>query len=54
MEHNPNHAKGLGEALQSLMAQPYGQWLLGLVAIGLMIYAVYTAFQARYLTIKLP
>lgn len=54
INHNPNQAKGLGDALQSLMAQPYGQWLLGIVAVGMMVYAIYDCFQARYLAIRLP
>jgi hypothetical protein len=40
--------RGLEGALDSLAGQPYGRWLLGIVAIGLMAYGVYYIVQARY------
>ncbi len=45
---NPEQAGGLGEALRTLSQQPYGPWLLGLVALGLMLYGVYSLVLARY------
>ncbi|MBI1298558.1 DUF1206 domain-containing protein [bacterium] len=45
---DPQEAGGLGEALQTLAQQPYGPWLLGLVALGLMLYGVYSLVLARY------
>ncbi|MGB6299178.1 MAG: DUF1206 domain-containing protein [Rivularia sp. (in: cyanobacteria)] len=39
---------GLDEALETLAAQPYGPWMLGVVALGLMAYGVYMFVQARY------
>ncbi|MEA5596781.1 DUF1206 domain-containing protein [Rivularia sp. UHCC 0363] len=39
---------GLNEALDTLAGQPYGPWLLGVVALGLMAYGVYMVVQARY------
>ncbi|MBW4631629.1 MAG: DUF1206 domain-containing protein [Iphinoe sp. HA4291-MV1] len=39
---------GLGEVLQTLAQQPYGPWLLGIVALGLVAYGVYMVIQARY------
>ena len=39
---------GLDEALETLAAQPYGAWLLMIVALGLMAYGVYMLIQARY------
>ncbi|NJP08441.1 MAG: DUF1206 domain-containing protein [Leptolyngbyaceae cyanobacterium RU_5_1] len=45
---NPNQAIGVGEALEALAQQPYGPWLLGIVAIGLIAYGLYFAVQARY------
>jgi hypothetical protein len=47
-QSNPDHAKGLAGALESLAQQPYGAWILGIVAIGLIAYGVYYIVQARY------
>lgn len=43
-----NRAKGLGETLQTLAQQPYGAWLLGIVALGLIAYSLYSLIEARY------
>jgi hypothetical protein len=45
---NPQEARGLGGALDTLAAQPYGPYLLGLVALGLVGYGVYCGVNARY------
>lgn len=45
---NPQEARGLGGALDTLAAQPYGPYLLGIVAIGLVGYGVYCWVNARY------
>lgn len=46
---NPNEAIGLDGALSTLARQPYGPWLLGLVAIGLACYGIYfLAFESRF------
>lgn len=47
-QFNSNQAKGLEGALDSLMRQPYGPLLLGIVAVGLMAYGLYYMVQARY------
>jgi hypothetical protein len=39
---------GLDLALQTLAQQPYGPWLLGIVALGLIAYGIYMIIQARY------
>ncbi|MEM1392535.1 MAG: DUF1206 domain-containing protein [Cyanobacteria bacterium P01_H01_bin.150] len=39
---------GLDEALETLAEQPYGPWLLLIVALGLMSYGIYMVVQARY------
>ncbi|MEB3217120.1 MAG: DUF1206 domain-containing protein [Nostocales cyanobacterium 94392] len=39
---------GLNEALETLAAQPYGPWLLAIVALGLIAYGIYMVVQARY------
>ena len=41
-------ARGLGEALEGLEQQPYGSWILGTVAVGLVAYGIYMIIQARY------
>lgn len=38
-------AKGV---VQTSTQQPYGPWLLGIVALGLMLYGVYSLVLARY------
>ncbi len=45
---DPSQARGLGGALETLAQQPYGPWLLGIVAIGLLAYGIFTIVQARY------
>lgn len=45
---DPNRAKGLGEALAALAAQPFGRWILGGVALGLIAYSIYSLIEARY------
>lgn len=40
--------QGLGEALQTLARQPYGPWLLGAMAVGLLGYAIHCVMEARY------
>jgi hypothetical protein len=49
---NPHEAKGLGEALRYLHHQPYGPWLLGAVALGLVAYGAYQGIRARYRRIE--
>lgn len=48
VQHNPKEAKGLDSALVELLKQPLGPWLLGLVALGLIAYGVYSFVEARY------
>ncbi|MCB0062153.1 MAG: DUF1206 domain-containing protein, partial [Caldilineaceae bacterium] len=51
---NPNEAVGIGEALQKLAQQPYGPWLLGFVAVGLVAYGFFAIVLARYRRIFIP
>ena len=46
--HDPSKAKGLDEALKVLIQQPYGAFLLGIVAIGLIAYSAFSFINARY------
>ena len=49
---NDGQAVGLGGALQKVAEQPYGQILLGVVAVGLCMYGLYSLVQARYGRLK--
>lgn len=48
VQFDPQEARGLDGALQTLARQPYGPWLLLAVAVGLVLYGVYTLIHARY------
>jgi hypothetical protein len=45
---DPQKANGLDPALKALAAEPYGMFLLILVALGLLSYGAFLAFDARY------
>ncbi len=47
-QYDPDEAAGLDAALHEVARQPYGGFLLGAVAVGLVAYAVYCFAQARY------
>jgi hypothetical protein len=46
--HNATKATGLDGALKTLRNQPFGGFLLGVVAIGLVIFGIYGLAEARY------
>ena len=48
LEYDPQQARGLGGALQTLAQQPVGPWLLGAVAFGLIAYGLFMLAVARY------
>lgn len=48
LEYDPQEARGLGGALQTLAQQPLGPWLLGAVAFGLIAYGLFMLAVARY------
>ena len=48
LDYNPHKAVGLDGALAKLSHQPYGPLLLGVVAAGLISFAVYSLSDARY------
>ncbi len=48
IEYDPDEAVGIDGALLKLVEQPYGKVLLGLVAAGLVAYAIYCLVEARY------
>jgi hypothetical protein len=51
-EANPGSAKGFNGALKYLEAQPYGLWLLGIVAIGLIAFGIYSFMNASWFRMK--
>ena len=48
VQAQPSETRGLGGALATLAEQPYGPWLLGLVAAGLAAYGLFCFSYARY------
>jgi hypothetical protein len=46
--HDPDEAGGLDEALRSLQEQPFGPWVLTVIAIGLAAFGIYCFGRARY------
>jgi hypothetical protein len=47
-KYDASQASGLDGALKTLANQPFGPWLLSLVAIGIAAFGIYCFFQARY------
>jgi hypothetical protein len=47
-QSDASQASGVGEALRTLEAQPYGKWILALVGLGFVAYGVYQFANARY------
>lgn len=47
-QFDPNEVGGIGKALSELAQQPYGPWLLGIVALGLVAYSIFAFMDARY------
>ena len=47
-DYDADKARGLDGALRKLAHQPYGKWLLGVVAAGLLCYGLFCLIQARY------
>ncbi|HEY1673642.1 MAG TPA: DUF1206 domain-containing protein [Streptosporangiaceae bacterium] len=48
VEAKPNQAKGLDTALRALTRTPLGPWLLLVVAIGLIMFGVFSCCEARW------
>lgn len=46
--YDPDKAKGIDATLRALADAPAGPWLLALIAIGLILFAVYCFFEARW------
>ena len=45
---DPDKARGMDAALRQVVARPYGPWLLGLMALGLMCFGAYSFAESRY------
>jgi hypothetical protein len=48
VKYDPDKARGLDAALKTLAGQPYGTWLLALMAVGIAAFGVYCFAQAKY------
>lgn len=48
VQYEPRKARGLDEALRTLRDTPFGPYLLGLVAAGLLAFGLYGLAEARY------
>jgi hypothetical protein len=48
LQSDASETGGLDKALETLASQPYGPWLLGLVALGVIAYGLYALAEARY------
>ncbi|WP_317108304.1 DUF1206 domain-containing protein [Chroococcidiopsis sp. SAG 2025] len=53
VQSDPDEATGLGGALQTLAEEPFGRMLLGIIAIGLVAYAIHLLILARYRRIRI-
>jgi hypothetical protein len=52
VELDPDDAMDTGEALDLLLRQQFGPWLLGGVALGLFLYGIFSITMARYRRIE--
>ncbi|MCA1022252.1 DUF1206 domain-containing protein [Halobacillus litoralis] len=49
MTSNPDEAKGMDGALSEISQQPFGQILLGIAGLGLILYGIYQIVRGRYI-----
>jgi len=49
---DPSLAKGIDGVLASILHQPFGPWLLGIVALGLIAFGIYSALSGFWLRLK--
>ena len=52
INHNANQAQGIDGVLKALLYQPFGQWLLGVVALGLIAFGIYSGMSGILLRFK--
>jgi len=51
---NPGQAQGIDAALNYLAKQPYGLWLMGIVAVGLIAFGIYSLMTAAWFRFEQP
>lgn len=51
-QSNPNQAIGIDTVLKTILSQPFGIWLLAIVAVGLMAFGVYSMLSAAWFRLK--
>jgi hypothetical protein len=51
-QSDPTEVRGLGEALETIQRQPLGSYMLGIVAVGLLVYGAFMLLVARYRRIE--
>ena len=49
---SPGRAQGISGALDYLARQPYGLWLMGIVAVGLIAFGIYSLMTAAWFRLK--
>lgn len=53
-QYDPSKARGLDGALEALQQQPFGPYLLGVVALGLVAFGIYSILESFYRRIGPP
>lgn len=54
VQHDPNHAKGIDQLLAKLPGHWWGELMLVVVTLGLLVFAVYSFLEARYRKVLRP
>jgi hypothetical protein len=49
---NPSQAVGMDTALATIMHQPFGVWLLGIIAVGLVAFGFYSMLSGLWFRLK--
>jgi hypothetical protein len=52
VNNNPSQAQGIDGVLAALMHQSFGPWLLGIVALGLVIFGIFSALCGFWLRLR--
>jgi hypothetical protein len=47
VQYDPGQARGLDGALKTLAGEPYGKWLLAIIALGFLAYGLYGLAEAK-------
>ena len=51
-QYDPAKAQGIDGVLRTLVRQPYGPWLLGVVALGLIAFGIYSITGMAWFRLK--